>query len=311
MLLVTVSGRTVRAQVTEQDSLALVALYNATNGPNWTDNTNWLTTPVSQWFGVTVTGDRVTSLSLTRNQLTGSIPPELGNLSNLTQLRLDVNELTGSIPPELGTLTNLTALGLFTNELTGSIPEELGTLTNLTFLDLGTNELTGSIPVELGNLTGLTALYLDNTLLSGTLPLSLTNLSMLDIFWFDETSLCEPVDDAFQAWLLGISDLRSTGCTNVATEEAAEIPAAFALETNYPNPFNPSTTIRYALPQPAAVRLSVYDVQGRLVTVLVEAEQATGWHEVGFEAGALPSGVYFYRLEAGVFRDVRQMLLLR
>ncbi len=56
---------------------------------------------------------------------------------------------------------------------------------------------------------------------------------------------------------------------------------------------------------------SIYDVQGRLVAVLVEAEQATGWHEVRFEAGALPSGVYFYRIEAGVFREVRQMLLLR
>ena len=52
-------------------------------------------------------------------------------------------------------------------------------------------------------------------------------------------------------------------------------------------------------------------MQGRLVTVLVEAEQATGWHEVAFESGALPSGVYFYELEAGVFRAVRQMLLLR
>ena len=108
MLLVTVSGRTVRAQVTEQDSLALVALYNATDGSNWANNTNWLTTPVSQWFGVTVTGDRVDSLSLGSNQLTRSIPPELGNLTNLTVLDLRRNQLTGSIPVELGNLTSLT-----------------------------------------------------------------------------------------------------------------------------------------------------------------------------------------------------------
>jgi len=57
------------------------------------------------------------------------------------------------------------------------------------------------------------------------------------------------------------------------------------LAANYPNPFNPSTRIRYALPQPAAVRLSVYDLRGRLVTVLVATEQATGWHEVTFESG--------------------------
>ena len=54
MVLVTVTGVTVRAQVSEQDSLALVALYNATNGPNWTNNTNWLTTPVSQWVGAVI-----------------------------------------------------------------------------------------------------------------------------------------------------------------------------------------------------------------------------------------------------------------
>ena len=91
MLLVTVSGRTVQAQVTEQDSLALVALYKATTGAFWQDNTNWLTGPVSTWLGVTVTVDRVTSVSLSRNQLRGGIPPELGNLTSLTDLNLALN----------------------------------------------------------------------------------------------------------------------------------------------------------------------------------------------------------------------------
>ncbi len=134
LLLVTLSERTVQAQVAEDDSLALVALYNATDGANWTDNTNWLTTPVSQWFGVTVDGDRVTELNLAANQLTGSIPPELGNLTGLTFLDLNSNQLTGSIPPELGNLTGLTQLFLTNNQLTGAIPPELGSLTNLTDL---------------------------------------------------------------------------------------------------------------------------------------------------------------------------------
>ena len=335
LLLVPVSGRTVQAQVNEQDSLALVALYNATDGPNWTNNSNWLTAPVSHWSGVTLAGDRVTVLSLNDNQLTGSIPPELGDLANLTLLGLSFNQLTGSIPselgdlanligldlslnqligaipPELGTLTNLSFLFLTNNQLTGSIPPELGTLTNLTWLDVSSNQLTGSIPPELGSLANLTILLLADNSLSGTLPLSLIDLSVLYIFWFDNTSLCEPIDAAFQTWLAGIANVRSTGCTNVATEEAAEIPAAFALNQNYPNPFNPTTLIRYALPQRASVRLSVYDVQGRLVRVLVASEQPAGRYEVRFEAGPLPSGVYFYRLEAGAFREVRQMLLLR
>ena len=264
MLLMSLNGRTVQAQVAEQDSLALVAFYHATDGPNWRYKGGWLTDPLSsRWRGVTVTGVRVTRLFLFNNLLTGSIPAELANL------------------------TNLEVLSLFKNQLTGSIPVELGNLVNLTDLILNFNPL------------------------SETLPLSLINLSRLTTFWFDSTNLCEPIDDAFQAWLGGISSVQSTGCTNVATEEAAEVPSAFALEVNYPNPFNPATTIRYALLQRAAVRLSVYDVQGRLVRVLVEAEQATGWHEVRFEAGALPSGVYSYRLEAGAFQTMRQMLLLR
>ena len=186
MLLVTVSGRTVRAQVTEQDSLALVALYKATTGAFWQDNTNWLTGPVSTWLGVTVTVDRVTSVSLSHNQLTGGIPPELGNLTNLTRLFLNHNQLTGAIPVELGNLTNLTDLNLQRNQLTGAIPAELGNLTNLTDLDLQRNQLTGM------------------------LPQSLINLSKLMTFFFDDTNLCESLDNAFQAWLQGISSLRRT-----------------------------------------------------------------------------------------------------
>ena len=76
VLLMTLNGLTVQAQVAEDDSLALVALYNATDGPNWSDNTNWLTAPMPQWNGVTITGVRVTRLDLRSNRLTGSIPPE-------------------------------------------------------------------------------------------------------------------------------------------------------------------------------------------------------------------------------------------
>ena len=93
-LLVPALSTTARAQVNETDSLALVALYNATDGPNWRDNANWLTGSVASWYGVGVTGDRVTHLDLRFNQLTGSIPPELGNLTNLT---LPVPEGSGGI----------------------------------------------------------------------------------------------------------------------------------------------------------------------------------------------------------------------
>ena len=91
------------AQDSATDRAALVALYNATGGPNWTNNTNWLSDePLSEWHGVTVTNGRVTRLSLSNNQLTGSIPAQLGDLSGLDHLDLQSNDLTGTIPSEPG-----------------------------------------------------------------------------------------------------------------------------------------------------------------------------------------------------------------
>ena len=164
------------------DSLALVALYKSTDGANWTNNTNWLsaTKPISAWYGVYLnrTG-RIYHISLSKNNLTGSIPVELGNLTNLRYLGLWGNQLIGSIPAELGNLTSLIGLSLSSNQLIGSIPAELGNLTNLTLLYLFGNQLSGSIPAELGNLTNLTLLYLSSNQLSGSIPAELGNLTSL------------------------------------------------------------------------------------------------------------------------------------
>ncbi len=111
------------------DRDVLVALYNATAGANWRDNTNWLSDkPLGEWHGVTTDQDgRVTEIVLSFNELSGTIPAELGNLANLTFLSLaGGNQLSGSIPSELGNLANLTFLNLGWNGLSGSIPSELG-----------------------------------------------------------------------------------------------------------------------------------------------------------------------------------------
>ena len=113
--------------VENPDRAGLVALYNATDGPNWVYAENWLTdAPLGEWYGVRIRGaGRVFSLRLF-NGLKGVIPPELGNLSNLEVLALSSNQLTGPIPPELGNLSNLEVLALSRNQLTGPIPPELG-----------------------------------------------------------------------------------------------------------------------------------------------------------------------------------------
>ena len=97
-------------------------------------------------------------LDLFNQGLTGSIPPEIGCLMNLTGLELSLNQLTGEIPPEIGNLTNLTSLVFWNNQLTGLIPPEIGNLTNLTYLNVYYNQLQGTIPIEIGNLINLTGL---------------------------------------------------------------------------------------------------------------------------------------------------------
>ncbi len=116
---------------------------------------------------------------------------------------------------------------------------------------------------------------------------------------------------AAQAWLRGISEVQSTGCTNVATEDAAPIPADFALHQNYPNPFNPSTEIRFQFPEATEVRLIVYDVTGREVARLVDGAMPAGQHRATWDAAGLPSGVYLYRLTADAFTETKAMILLK
>lgn len=85
----------------------------------------------------------------------------------------------------------------------------------------------------------------------------------------------------------------------------------FALQQNYPNPFNPSTMISYSLAEPSLVSLSVFDLTGREVAELVRGEQAAGAYSVSFNAGNLPAGMYFYRLQAGSFNAVRKLILMK
>ena len=164
------------------DREVLVALYNATDGANWTDNTNWLSTaPLGEWHGVTLDeSGRVTELNLSARQLSGTIPVELTQLSSLKHLYLLNNQLSGAIPTELARLSNLVNLFLNSNQLTGAIPGELGELSNLKLLVLSKNQLSGAIPKELGKLSRLEFLLLDDNQLSGEIPAELGKLSKLN-----------------------------------------------------------------------------------------------------------------------------------
>ena len=188
------------------DWTALVALYDATNGDNWENNDNWLTdAPLGDWYGIeTDTNGRVSKIEFDANGLSGrlphelenltnlrhlwftgdhniegEIPRELSNLTNLEKIVFTACNLSGRIPRELGNLTNLEWLSIIDNPLIGEIPSELYSLTNLEDLTLHDIDLTGDLSPELGNLTKLTLLDLSGNFLSGEIPPELGRLTNL------------------------------------------------------------------------------------------------------------------------------------
>ena len=185
-----VAGGSAEVIVLDPERDALVALYLATDGPNWANSDNWVSdAPLGEWYGVDTRLGSVTLLDLWANKLSGHIPPELGNLANLGLLDLSDNQLSGQIPPELGNLANLHVLRLHDNQLSGPIPPELGSLANLAALYLYDNQLSGPIPPELANLANLAALYLNDNQLSGHIPPELANLADLELLVLSDNRL--------------------------------------------------------------------------------------------------------------------------
>ncbi len=179
------------AQVSQSEFDALVAFYNATNGDNWTDNSNWdiNATPAdvtSDWYGLTVANGHITEINMADNgnNLTGYLPTQIGNFPNLTNLWLQSNSIGGDLPSEIYNLTLLTSFNLAHNQFTGSISANISNLVNLPSLILNGNELSGNIPNELWNLTNLTQIMLDNNDFTGEISISIgnsTNLSFLGL----------------------------------------------------------------------------------------------------------------------------------
>ncbi|GEM_PF-5263217 len=190
----------------QADSLALVALHDATGGPNWIYRPNtgrWREgLPVVRWSGVTMGNCRVTGLSsFARMNLNGMLPDALGDLPEATVIDISENsgangDLRGPIPTTLGKLKKLELLGLSRNNLDGVIPATLGDLPNLKSLHLGRNQLTGSIPPALGQLSHLENLQLFSNKLSGAIPAALGDLSKLRdlVLSFNQLSGTIPVD---------------------------------------------------------------------------------------------------------------------
>ncbi len=184
------------------DKAVLIAFYNATGGPDWTNHSNWVSNvPLGNWYGVITDDDgRVSELRLRANNLVGPIPGELRNLENLTSMDFGLNQLSGGLPHELGQLSNLTSLRLDGNHLSGSIPVELSNLSNLEKWNLGANEISGSIPPELGRLVNLKTLDFRDNDFTGRIPPELGQLASLESIWLDNNRLTGGIPPELGRW---------------------------------------------------------------------------------------------------------------
>jgi hypothetical protein len=112
---------------------------------------------------------------------------------------------------------------------------------------------------------------------------------------------------------LGASDYSNDASLVVAVDvkKEEEIPTEYSLHQNYPNPFNPSTEITFAIPKASHVTLTIVDAIGRIQAVLVDSEKSAGTYSTSWNASNFPSGIYFYRLQAGEYMETKKMILLK
>lgn len=181
------------------DSLALVAIYNASKGAEWAKNQWELDKTIDTWSAVTVTEGRVTALKLTTSGVITqdwTLPEEVADLTELTDLRINSNKLTGDIPDAVYGLTKLEKLYFQNDNLTGSISGKIAQLTELTELYVDRNaNMTGSIPAEIGSLKKLMRLNISQSGIGGEIPVELGQCESLLQFMAFKTNLSGNLPD--------------------------------------------------------------------------------------------------------------------
>ncbi len=284
---------------------------NTTAGTLDLSNTGLNIDEIPQWYTLNPARSHI---GLDGYGIEGPIPGWLVNRIEFQQrvgtLSLADNNLSGPIPVGFGDWKNLDSLNLANNNLEGELPADFGQI--------------GLLRPGVSTLSKLTLSC--NEGLTGPFPMEFTEIDDMVVVEFDGTNICEPDDPAFQEWLDGIPEfansffppryysVKTSGikCSELETSsEPVEVVKRLHLYQNYPNPFNPATKIKYDLPVDMHVTLSVYNVLGQLVTALVDEQQVAGTHEISFDATRLASGTYFYRLQADDRVLTQTMMLLK
>jgi hypothetical protein len=306
-----------------QNSAALVGL-DLSNNPG-------LIGSIPEWLA----DKRMTTLNLSN---TGLIVPEIptwmnnSNWSRLTTLGLAGIGIRGELPEWIFNFNELGTLDLSGNELTGSIPSSIGRMNRMNTLNLANNQLSGEIPAEFQNtgyfLGNHSLVRLDlsgNENLTGVLPIRLTESTNMRVLRYDNTKIYAPDDSGFANFINNtipsngkrffppvFVEVKTSGLVGEPTSiEYSENPYVFYLGANYPNPFNPTTTFSYQIPEDRHVTLTVYTVLGQVAATLVDEIKVAGRHEITFDARSLSSGIYLYRLTAGNQTMTRSMVLVK
>lgn len=183
------------AAIPASEREALIALFNSTSGSDWIDNANWNGAAGTEctWAGVQCDAEQSTVIGifLRQNNLSGTLPAEIGAFPNLTDLALWENALTGPLPSEIGTLTSLKRLVIDNNRFSGMIPSSIGNLANLEFFAAAGNEL-GAIPSEIGNLPKIESIRLGVNFIS-SIPPEMANLTTLTNLELHQNALTGPI----------------------------------------------------------------------------------------------------------------------
>lgn len=216
----------------ERESLA--ALYNSTNGDNWTNKDGWLTDkPLGEWYGVYTNEDGfVKEINIRYANLIGVLPREIANLTYLEALTIvngGVGGLTGGIPQELQLLKNLRHLNLaYNHSLSGTIPDWIGDFQFMDYLDLSACNLSGTIPESLGNMgksaNRSKALHLSYNALTGEIPKSLSNIGSFDELSLNNNQLTGTIPEEFAVIKIGYLYIHNNNMDGVITKTIQDSP---------------------------------------------------------------------------------------
>ena len=176
-----------------------------------------------------------------------------------------------------------------------------------TELDLSYSGLSGEIPQEIGNLTNLTELRLYGNQLIGEIPVEICNQGDSSPLLYNN-QLCPPYPDCLSEDDIGYQD--TTNCSSMSISELT-LPIQYTLNQPFPNPFNPTTSISFSIPEQSQTSLKVYDIKGNLISTLLNQTMNVGHHQIEWNGENLSSGTYFIRINSGEFSDVKKVVLVK